>query len=153
YEAQLESWYRFLVDPSPVASVGHVSDSTEATVRGAINNVVLQQRAAFLRPDSVLAIVMLSDENDCSIVDEDGTQGWLVGYKGGLEPGAQLWHMPRATSGCATAPNDPSQCRPCSSSTDESDPECIKRGALLPQNEDSMNMRCFHQAQRFGIDL
>jgi hypothetical protein len=47
YEANLESWYRFLVDP----------DATETVKR---------QRKQFVRPDSLVAIVMLSDENDCS---------------------------------------------------------------------------------------
>ncbi|HWP09992.1 MAG TPA: hypothetical protein VNN72_29820, partial [Polyangiaceae bacterium] len=149
YEAQLESWYRFLVDPEPVTTLDH-TDDTATAIRGDTNIIVLAQRQAFLRPDSVLAIVMLTDENDCSILDEDGTQGWLVSYKGGTEPNAQLWHMPRATSACDTNPSSP-DCRPCDAD-DRNDPHC-QEGLTLPLNEDSMNMRCFHQAQRFGIDL
>src|SRR5262245_4250639 len=62
YEASLEAWYRFLVDPEPVSQI---TNDSQFSVRGPINAVVLEQRAAFLRPDSILAIVMLTDENDC----------------------------------------------------------------------------------------
>jgi hypothetical protein len=157
YEASLEAWYRFLVDPEPVATMGHTTD-TALSVRPSdggnppktiVNNVVLTQRANFLRHDSLLAVIMLSDENDCSIIDEDATQGWLVGYKGGVKAPVP-WHMPRATSGCQTNPNDPKVCHPCSDG--DADPECAK-GNFLSQNEDSMNMRCFNQLKRFGIDL
>ena len=152
YEAQLESWYRFLVDPSPVAGMDH----TNVNVRGAVNEVVLQQRAAFLRADSVLAIVMLTDENDCSVNDEDGTQGWLVSYKGGLNAGA-LWHMPRSTSACSTDPSS-ACCQPCGAPTvagcpSNDEDESCSQGLSLPQTEDSMNMRCYRQMQRFGVDL
>ena len=155
YEAQLESWYRFLVDPEPV--VGMTTDvSTSISVRGAVNETVLAQRAAFLRPDSVVAIVMLTDENDCSIVDEDGTQGWLVGYKGGVNAG-QLWHMPQATAVCTEDPNNEC-CRPCISNPEPGCPDnahdaLCSQGTTLPIAKDSMNLRCFHQMQRFGIDL
>lgn len=48
-EQPLESWYRFLIDPD--------TDNAD----------LVAQRNAFLRPDSLVAIVMLTDENDCSI--------------------------------------------------------------------------------------
>jgi hypothetical protein len=153
YEAQLESWYRFLVDPEPVATM--TRDDNFASVRGPVNEVLLAQRAAFLRPGSVLAIVMLTDENDCSIIDEDGTQGWLTGYKGGLDQAN--WHMPRASAACVGNPNDRC-CRPCISSpaldcpSNDQDASC-SQSSSLSLNEDSMNLRCFKQKQRFGIDL
>jgi len=134
YEGVLESWYRFLVDPEPVASM--TNDGTNS-VRGPVNQVLLAQRAAFLRPDSALAIVMLSDENDCSVLDENGSSGWLLPYKGG--PSTNSVRMPRASAICATAPNDPG----CTS--DSSTP--------LTQVEDAMNLRCFKNKQRFGIDF
>jgi hypothetical protein len=168
YEAQLESWYRFLVDPEPVPSMTNDSASggvssvrpKDGSGKTIVNQVVLQQRAAFLRPDSLLSIIMLSDENDCSIVDEDGTQGWLVGYKGGV--GNLSWHMPRANSICNTNPNDPC-CRPCSSPVPK-DSKCADNGSdpvcapptgspTLTLNEDSMNQRCYNQVRRFGVDL
>jgi hypothetical protein len=153
YESSLESWYRFLIDPDPVSSM---TNSGSVSQRGATNSVVLQQRAAFLRPDSVVVIVMMSDENDCSIVDENGTQGWLVSYKGGVgQPLA--FHMPRASSSCATDANDKC-CRPCSASPatgcpDNTTDSACQLGTTLSIAEDAMNLRCFRQVQRFGVDL
>ena len=74
YEATLESMYRFLIDPNPPESVDLVNN---VSTPGATNQTLLAQRAAFLRPDSSVAIVILSDENDCSIVDAG--VGWFVG--------------------------------------------------------------------------
>jgi hypothetical protein len=145
HEAQLESWYRFLVDPEPVANMTH---DVRLSVRGPVNQAVLAQRALFLRPDSVLAIVLLTDENDCSFIDEDGTQGWLAMYKGG--PSVNNWRMPRATSACVD-PNDPA-CRPCSS-VDSDDPACSAGGYSLTQSEDHPNLRCYRMKERFGVDL
>jgi hypothetical protein len=74
YEAPLESWYRFLVDPEPPLEVRFESNQS---VRTGINTTLLEQRAAFLRPSSALAIVMLGDENDCSVIDFG--PGFVVG--------------------------------------------------------------------------
>jgi hypothetical protein len=112
---------------------------------------VLDQRAAFLRPDSALVIISLSDEDDCSIDDTAGRQGWLTSYKGGVNQ-AQLWHMPRARAICATDPNN-ACCAPCPAIPTgcDDDPVCATRQLNL--NEDSMNMRCFAQKRRFGMDF
>ena len=151
YEQQLESWYRFLVDPEPVQSMDN--DGVNG-VRVGVNEVVLTQREAFLRRDSLLAIVMLTDENDCSIVDEDGSQGWLVGYKGGAS--VNNWRMPASTYSCKLNPNDPC-CRPCivgpKAGCGDNAAEGCPAGDYLSLAEDSMNQRCFNQMQRFGIDL
>jgi hypothetical protein len=143
HEAQLESWYRFLVDPEPVANL---TNDMQLSVRGPVNEAVLAQRAQFLRPDSVLALVLLTDENDCSFQDEDGTQGWVAMYKGG--PNLNTWRMPRATSACVD-PNDP-ECRPCRSS--DADPACVG-GSSLSVVEDHPNLRCYRMKERFGVDL
>jgi hypothetical protein len=144
YEAQLESWYRFLVDPEPV---DYMTNNGQVSVRGPVNQTVLAQRREFLRADSLLAILMLTDENDCSIVDEDGTQGWLVGYKGGLN--ANSWRMPRSHAICWTSPNDPG-CGPCV--TGDADPGC-SQGIPYEAADDPPSLRCYRQKQRFGIDL
>jgi hypothetical protein len=88
FEASLEAWYRFLVDPNPPV-VGPAEGYNLAPVSGP-DQKVLRQRADFLRPDSLVAVVALSDENDCSIVDgfippqvrgEDGrTARWPAPY-------------------------------------------------------------------------
>jgi hypothetical protein len=148
YESQLEAWYRFLVDPEPISEV---TNSGGFNVRGAINSVVLEQRDAFLRPDSLLAIVMLTDENDCSINDENGQQGWMVG---------QRTPMARARSECAH-PEDPDVYRCCQSCLSQevagcpltaADPACALGSTLMPI-EDSMNLRCFDHVRRFGVNL
>ncbi|HEY3669223.1 MAG TPA: hypothetical protein VGL19_24660, partial [Polyangiaceae bacterium] len=98
YEAPLEAMYRFLVDPDPPVSV---QQNNGVSTPIGINDTLLAQRAAFLRPDSAVAVVILSDENDCSIRD-DGV-GWFVGASS---------RMPRATTECDANPNDPC-CRSC----------------------------------------
>ncbi|HEY0463819.1 MAG TPA: hypothetical protein VGC79_06400, partial [Polyangiaceae bacterium] len=186
YEASLESWYRFLVDPEPPADVVQFNGQTyrgvlsadmksvaatalvldkdnkpvidPATGLAKCNNcdeTLRAQRKAFLRPDSLVAIVMLSDENDCSIRDE--SVGWFVGSNN---------RMPRSTAVCATNPNDHC-CRSCAQKEDSgppagctalaSDDVCKNNGgaqyATWDQLHDSLNLRCYNQHQRFGFDL
>ena len=151
FEASLEAWYRFLIDPDPPIDVTLVTDMNSGALvasRGATNTELLEQRAKFLRPDSLLAIVMLSDENDCSIVDLDGTQGFLATNNRN--------RMPRASAACASDPNSPC-CRTCAAPApagclpNEEDPECKK--PEFSTVEDNGNLRCFEQKRRFGIDL
>jgi hypothetical protein len=152
YEAPLEAMYRFLIDPEPPVSVQMQGTQSVAT---GINEVVLNERKAFLRPDSAVAIIILSDENDCSIRD-DGI-GWFVGNN---------MHLPRATSACEANPNDPC-CRSCAESEAVPPAGCatLKQDAVCgatPTGEayvtwdtlhDSLNLRCFAQRRRFGFDL
>ena len=160
YEGSLEAWYRFLVDPAPPSSVGMSTDAQGSvhTALGPVNQTLLAERKAFLRPDSLLAIVMLSDENDCSINDEDGAQGWLVTTTTTTVDGkVSPWHMPRASAICATNANDrcchscglpaPDGCTP-----NDDDSECGKQQAL-GADEDQNSLRCFEQKRRFGLDL
>jgi hypothetical protein len=146
YEASLEAWYRFLIDPQPPETV--TSDGAYSYVQG-LNTVVLDQRSWFLRPDSLVAIIMLSDENDCSIRD-DGVS-WLIGD--------QTTRIPRGTEACLVNPNDPC-CRSCalqeasppgSCGALSADPHC-SLGSYQP-TEESLNLRCFDQKRRFGIDF
>src|SRR5262249_20355434 len=57
FEAQLESVYRFLADPSPPAQISLVpcaSDpSTKCASTSGVDQDVLAERKAFLRPDSI----------------------------------------------------------------------------------------------------
>ncbi|UQA56598.1 hypothetical protein [Polyangium aurulentum] len=150
YESQMESWYRFLVDPEPYESIA-VLDS-KAMPMGT-DAVLLQQRAEFLRSDSLLAIVMLTDENDCSI--KEYGQFYYVGLQ---RIGATDVRMPRARSECTTkGPNDPC-CKSCGQNAAECgpDPTCKDaqgNTALLSAEEDDVNLRCWDQKRRFGIDF
>jgi len=160
YEAPLEAMYRFLVDPEPPLSVQNVSQ--QSVVMG-INDTLLAQREAFLRPDSSLAIVIFSDENDCSIIDK--SIGWYVASARG--PGSSTSsHMPRATSACDSDPNDPC-CRSCAAAEGtppagcqalSADSVCSQIQAPEPYAvydvaDDMLNLRCFDQKRRFGVDL
>ncbi|HET7543306.1 MAG TPA: hypothetical protein VFK05_25710 [Polyangiaceae bacterium] len=153
YEAPLEAMYRFLVDPEPPSSVEKVNGVSTPT---AVNDALLAQRKAFLRPDSAVAIVILSDENDCSIRDD--SVGWFVG--------SQTLRMPRSTTACDSNPNDPC-CRSCalieslppgSCQLLSADANCkaVTSGqsyATWDVLHDSLNLRCFAQQKRFGFDL
>jgi hypothetical protein len=154
YEAQLESMYRFLVDPEPPLSVEKVGN---VSAPSGINADLLAQRAAFLRPDSAVAIVILSDETDCSILDSG--LGWLVGH---------TEHMPRATVACDANPND-ACCRSCAATETSAPAGCMALTADANCSNlansttttyatwdvlhDSLNERCFEQKKRFGMDL
>ncbi len=154
YEAPLEAMYRFLIEPEPPLSV---SNDGQFTVLSGIDTTLLDQRAAFLRPDSAVIVVILSDEDDCSIVTEPNTQGWLTGRR---QP------MPRASDACSH-PEDPNVyrcCIPClmldvsgfqpGAGCDYSaDVACNNTNRYLNPAEDSTNLRCYRQTQRFGINL
>lgn len=145
YEASLESWYRFLVDPNPPLAYQKVAcaDGTDCAEAVGRDDALLAQRAAFLRPDSLLAVIMLSDENDCSM-RPDG-QFWLA---------AGPQRLPRAATICTTNPNDPC-CYSCGTSPPEgcsADPICDTNHWLIA-SEDSSNLRCFDQKRRFGYDF
>src|ERR1019366_6740939 len=64
-ESQLESWYRFLVQPDPYATLA-VDSKNRAQWQG-VDTTLLAQRAAFLRPDSLVAVIVLTDENDSEV--------------------------------------------------------------------------------------
>lgn len=156
YEASLEAWYRFLIEPAPYESLtrvacsasdtatGCIAPSTDAEGRTLVDQTLLAQRAAFLRPDSLLMIVSLSDENDCSIrVDK---QSWLVSSVDSP--------MPRAASVCASNPSSEC-CYSCAMAPPPGcspDPACAE-AVLLEPEADHMNLRCFEQKRRFGFDF
>ncbi|HKO91523.1 MAG TPA: hypothetical protein VJU61_10245, partial [Polyangiaceae bacterium] len=156
YEASLEAWYRFLIEPEPYTTLTRVAcspgrntldciaPSVDESGSKLLDQTLLAQRAAFLRPDSLLLIVSLSDENDCSL--RIAPQSWLIA--------SPQTNMPSASSACAQNPNDaccyscggpaPSGCTP--------DPLCESQ-RLLTSATDPMNLRCLEQKRRFGTDF
>jgi hypothetical protein len=79
WEASLKSWYRFLIDPVPYGelvrvmcrnstsqALNCVQPATDSDNRILLDDTLLARRTAFLRDGSLVAIVMLTDENDCS---------------------------------------------------------------------------------------
>jgi hypothetical protein len=154
YEASLESVYRFLIDPEPYekitidTSIGGMGQA----VRTGIDTQLLAQRAEFLRPDSLVSIMMVTDENDCSIVDEG--QGF---YPLVSRDGSSGSVVARGTSACLTNPND--RCcfncnvsnAPTGCTLPADDSECKKPPTTGA--EDALNLRCFNQKQRYGMSF
>jgi hypothetical protein len=165
YEATLESFYRFLVDPEPYLSLAQVScaaGGTDINCRApeGIDQTVLDQRAAFLRPDSLVAVMVLSDENDCSV--KASGQAWFVAQDG---PNSPMW---RPSAICETDPNNAccyscGQTPPANCAADPicGDPNNTRETTDFYLNDagerdtlvDPSALRCFHQKQRFGVDF
>jgi hypothetical protein len=152
FEAPLEAWYRFLVDPNPYASI--TVTNGVATPSGT-DTTLLSQRQRFLRADSLLSIVVVSDENDCSF--RAGGQFFFAAQI--YAPGTtQPYRLPKPRPECATNPNDPC-CRSCAQSQDGCPvaPSCDANNDGKPDTlsnlDDAINVRCFDQKRRFGIDF
>lgn len=145
FESQLESLYRFLIDPDPYERIE--IRGGEAVLIGT-DDELLAQRASFIRDDSAVLIVLLSDEDDCST--RDGGQYYLSNQS---VLGGDPYHLPRARHECETDPDDDC-CASCGSPTPTGCPP--SPNCALPdfsQAEDPINLRCFDQKRRFGIDF
>jgi hypothetical protein len=151
-ESQLESWYRFLVQPDPYATLAldstHIVSGQPTAKWVGVDATIIQERHDFLRPDSIVAVVVLSDEND-SEIDVRSLGG--IGYffmRTGFAP-------PHGTSVCATNPLDPG-CRSCAPGS--VDPSCVAAGggvAVYSAVNDwgyDPNLRHVHMRQKYGID-
>ena len=142
-EAQLEGWYRFLIDPVPPILPITRDDKSQAHRIGSDDDL-LAQRAAFLRPDSLVAIVMLTDENDCSLRDTD--VGWVAtDTKTTITTGSTQ---------CETNPNDPC-CYSCTTDTPGGCSNGCTNGKVAAQDDSAYqaNIRCWHQKRRFGYEF
>jgi len=158
YEMQLESIYRFLVDPKPYLHVTKDDPSEfSSTTVADVDQTLLDQRADFLRGDSLVAIIVLTDENDCSTrtgtLDGDpnqqaGGQFYTVLDQAGFYKAANI---------CATNPGDKC-CYSCglpvpTDCPSGAAPECGPKPRYdTSKGEDSVNLRCWHQKQRYGFD-
>jgi hypothetical protein len=153
-ESQLESWYRFLVQPDPYGAI--VVDRRGLAEWSNVDATIIKQRHDFLRPDSLVAIIDLTDENDSEIdVRSFGGQGYKF-----MD---QTFDPPHGTSECAknpgatTAPGCTS-CAYCSGGSPAdicNDPRC-KEGKNTYTAEDDpgfyINVRHVHMMQKYGID-
>ena len=146
FEAPLEAWYRFLVDPEPSTQTARVPCNSDdkwnnCTEPQGIDEELLRQRAEFLRPDSLLAIVQLTDEEDCSI-NQKGIGHWALSHRDdGVRP---------ASAECASNPNDPC----CHSCGVVRPAECGGDSGCQtsPWVADGLDIRCWDQKRRFGIE-
>jgi hypothetical protein len=165
FEAQNEAWYRFLVQPDPFATID--TGNNTATVSG-IDATIIQQRHDFLRPDSIVAIIVVTDENE-EAADPLAVrgQGWALDKQsfpgsqsgGGAPEGTVQCQQIDPNNPLTTGPNSP-QCQSCAFLSPASDPnyatDCPKNGqngqnGFLDPANDSINLRFFHQMERFGI--
>jgi len=164
FEAQEESWYRFLVQPDPYGSI--VKNGNAAGYQG-VDDTILQQRAAFLRPDSLLAVIVVTDETqETADPLAVSAQGWAfenapfqcnICGQGSAPEGTTPCGQLDPNSPSSTGPNSPS-CTSCAFATKDAnfssecppDPPSGTGGDLDP-NDDQLNVRFFHQKERFGI--
>jgi hypothetical protein len=150
YESSLEAWYRFLIDPEPPKTLAiDGAYPNQRTIVTDVDQEVLSQRSAFLRPDSLVAVVMLTDENDCSI--QDDAFGFMAADS---RDDGFMW---RANSACEKDPNDRC-CAPCLANapsgcpSNDEDPVC-KPNKFLQRETDPTNLRCLQNKRRFGYDF
>ncbi len=142
YEHQLESVVRFLVDPNPYDTLVKGSGSIPIVTPMGVDQTVIQQRKDFLRSNSLLAIILLSDENDCSINTLGGQNYAVLNF-------APFF---RSSSVCATNPNDMC-CYSCglgAPSGCSADAACS--APKLTAAEDFGNLKCWNQKKRYGFD-
>jgi hypothetical protein len=142
-ESQLETWYRFLVQPDPYDSI-EVIDK-HATWQN-VDRTIIRQRHDFLRPDSLVAIIVLSDEND-SEIDVRSLAG--TGYRFMDKE----YEPPRASGICASDPGSP-QCVSCL--VNPSDANCKIDNGVYPSEPGNdpgyyINVRHVHMQQKYGF--
>jgi hypothetical protein len=148
-ESQLESWYRFLVQPDPYLSLTVDPDPTK--MWAGVDSQILQQRKDFLRPDSLVAVIVLTDENDSEIdVRSLGGQGYFFM--------SQSFAPPKGTAACAS---DPANGACVSCSINPSDSACAPTGgggpgyATYSAPNDwgyDPNLRHVHMKAKYGVD-
>ena len=144
FEAQLESWYRFLVQPDPYLDVVRRGDRN---VFEGHDDELLRQRREFLRPDSLVVVVQITDEND-SYVDPQAMDGqaWRM-----LQETIQL---PKPTSACATDPASES-CSSCfypENNGSRAPAECREPTWPLGHVNNTHQIRLLDPKRRFGLD-
>ncbi len=145
-ESQLESWYRFLVQPDPYASLALGGAGNNLAQWVGVDTMLLAQRADFLRPDSLVAVIVLSDENDSEVdVRSFGGSAWNF-MSTSFDP-------PRGTSACAATPNDPS-CTSCAFGKNSTDPQCMMSSYSSPTDWGyDLNLRHVHEKQKYGVSV
>jgi hypothetical protein len=159
-ESQLESWYRFLIQPDPYASIVPASGAMAKRDLSGVDGEILKQRHDFLRPDSLVAIVLLTDEDDSTVDPRSvGGQGWA--YANSKFPGKNAGTMhigaPRGTSACDDpATVNTAACTSCGFGDHASDANCKLAGdgqtGYYPDAEDTLNTRFVRMKQRYGVD-
>ncbi len=180
-EAQLESWYRFLVQPDPYDSLdGGAANGNASVTYSGVDATLLKERHDFLRPDSLVAIIQLTDEED-SWSDPRWGSGFGWATRSNTFPGGPSGGVgPRETSACDGAfdPNTPTtwgpnspNCTSCAFQGTSGNPNCqscapgattcVRKGWYSPPSTttpvtaaDGLNVRYGEQYMmtRYGLD-
>ncbi len=150
-ESQLESWYRFLIQPDPYASLKTVTQGKNQVAQWVdVDTTILQQRADFLRPDSLVAVIVLTDENDSEVdVRSFGGTAW------NFMTTSPSFKPPRGTQICQTDPNNPG-CTSCAFGKNGNDPNCMTNGGVYSDPHDwgaDLNLRHVHEMQKYGVSV
>ncbi len=115
-----------------------------------VDSTILQERHDFLRPDSLVSIIVLSDENDSEIdVRSLGGQGynWM----------SSSFTPPKGTLACANSPGSPA-CQSCAQAGNSTDPNCgpDAGGSTYTNAHDwgyDLNLRHVHMKAKYGVDV
>jgi hypothetical protein len=170
-ESQLESWYRFLIQPDPYQFIAPYVTASGAALPAnspppgswvGVDQTIIQQRHDFLRPKSLVAIIVLTDENDSEIDTRSfgggGYNFMISGSPASSADGSTLltaWNPPKGTSVCAANPASP-QCTSCYANTaaTKADPNCAAATETYTSPVDwgnDANLRHVHMKQKYGI--
>ena len=111
-----------------------------------VDSTIIQQRHDFLRPDSTVAVIVLTDENDSEIDVRSYEQ---TGY----QFMSQTWSPPRGTRSARPIRTDP-KCKSCGF---VAAPAATRhaRWANYTDNTDwgdNLNLRHVHMLQKYGLD-
>ncbi|MGH7283944.1 MAG: hypothetical protein ACRELY_20655, partial [Polyangiaceae bacterium] len=143
-ESQLESWYRFLVQPDPYDHIQVNSGNPSTASLAGVDGTIIKQRHDFLRPDSLVAIIDLTDEND-SEIDVRSVSGTGFNFM------SSTFDPPRGTTPCDANPGDPA-CTSCAFGGGV-DANCAK-GPYSAANDWGYdpNLRHVHAKAKYGVD-
>jgi hypothetical protein len=162
-ESQMESWYRFLIQPDPYATIAGPQTAATDPAQGSwvgYDQVIIQQRHDFLRPSSLVAIIVLTDENDSEIDTRSfggAAVNWMVNGATTTTPTGQMvgaFNPPKGTQICETNPADPG-CTSCAYKNNPTDPNCVAGNNTYTSPVDwgnDANLRHVHMKQKYGLD-
>jgi len=154
----LEAIYHFSHRPNPYLTVGTVplagSNLGQAVAQGT-DMALLTQRNDFLRPDSLVAVMMITDENDCSV--QDGGQGFYS-IVTATQPRARRSASPRSATGRRSAKTTRTMraattVRAATGELPGQVPGSGMPGGGLDRDQDQENLRCWDQKRRYGHDF
>ncbi len=168
YPAPLEAAYHFLVDPAPYLTADATCTPTasgddcgsNSIVASGVDQRVLAERAAFLRPDSFLAVLFVGNHDDASLLPAGLNWFPLATARGAMPPGWAGCHSvpddfePQSKSDYATLKNTYS-CQSCVQQGTDPGGGCVVPwgGNHVNADADALAVRMIQQTRRFGFNF